>query len=98
MIILYEEEQGFVGLSFDSSLNVYIMHVDLYRWSASEFKRYLKIFEVIKKHVKELTPEVYSLCDNEKEYKFNKMFGFEDTGYKAEDSLGNICIIGRLKL
>ena len=98
MIILYEEEQGFVGLSYESNLQVYLMHVDLYKWTPSEFKRYLKIFDVIKKHVKTITPEVYSICDTEKEFKFNKMFGFEDTGLMAEQEDGNIGKIGRLIL
>jgi hypothetical protein len=41
---------------------------------------------------------VYSICDTEKEFKFNKMFGFEDTGMMAEQEDGNIGKIGRLIL
>lgn len=98
MIILYEEPQGFVGLSFNEGVGLWFMHVDLKVWSVSEFKRYLKIFAIIKNHVKEITPEVFSACDTEKEMKFNILFGFEDTGLILEEDGGNLVRIGRLEL
>lgn len=98
MIILYREPQGFVGLSYDDSHMIWVMHVELYQWSVSEYKRYLKIFSIIKKHVKELTPVVYSFCDTDKEMKFNELFGFEDLYMYAQEEDGNISKVGRLVL
>ena len=97
-MILYKEPQGFVGLSYDNSHNIWVMHVELHQWSVSEYKRYLKIFNIIKKHVKELTPVVYSFCDTDKEMKFNELFGFEDLNLNAEEDNGNISKVGRLIL
>ena len=81
MIYLYKEEQGYVAISYDETVKAYIMHVVLHQWSISEYKRYLKIFQVIKEELKKLTPYVLSLCHGEKELKFNKVFGFKDTGF-----------------
>ena len=97
-MILYKEPQGFVGLSYDNSHNIWVMHVELHQWSVSEYKRYLKIFNIIKKHVKELTPVVYSFCDTDKEMKFNELFGFEDLHLNAQEDNGNISKVGRLLL
>ena len=80
---LYVEEQGFIGISFSEDLNNYVLHVTLKNWSLSEYKRYKKIFGVIKEELKKLTPVVFSLCKTDKELKFNKVFGFKDTGLKA---------------
>ena len=98
MIILYEEPQGYVAITLDDATEKCYMHVELKNWSLSEYKRYLVIFEIIKKHLKELVPEVYSICDTEKEFKFNALFGFEDTGLKVLQEDGALGILGRLKL
>lgn len=74
------------------------MHVELNQWSPSEYKRYLKIFEIIKRNLKELVPEVYSICDTDKEFKFNTLFGFKDTGLLVEQEDGMIGKLGRLEL
>jgi len=98
MIILYEEPQGYVGVTFDDATNKCYMHVKLHQWSPSEYRRYLLIFEVVKKHLKELVDEVWSICDTEKEFKFNAMFGFEDTGIRVAQEDGMIGKLGRLEL
>lgn len=98
MIILYEEPQGYVGVTFDEVTDKWYMHVELSAWSLSEYKRYLKIFQVIKNNLKTVTPEVFSVCDTDKEFKFNQLFGFEDTGLLVEEFDGNIAKLGRLEL
>ena len=98
MIMLYEEPQGYVGVTFDDETSLCYMHVRLHQWSVSEYKRYLRIFEIIKRHLKELVPEVYSTCKTEKDFKFNKLFGFEDTGLFVRTKVGNIEKLGVLKL
>lgn len=98
MIILYKEPQCYVGVTFDEITDKWYMHVEISTWSLSEYKRYLKIFNVIKKNLKIVTPEVFSVCDTDKEFKFNQLFGFEDTGLLVEEFDGNIAKLGRLEL
>ena len=37
--LLYEEPNGFIGLTWNKELNVYMMHLDCDAWSKTEFKR-----------------------------------------------------------
>lgn len=100
MIILYSEENnGFVGLSVDEKLNVYIMHVELKSWSKSEFKRYKKIFSAIKARLKQVgITEVFSVTDSKKERKFNLMFGFKPTGMLTLDDNGILSEVLKLEV
>jgi hypothetical protein len=88
--ILYKEEgNGFLGLSRDEVLDIFVMHVDLHIWSTSEYKRYLVIFRNVLKLLREVgITEVYSFCDSKKEKKFNRLFGFVDTGFTGLDENG----------
>lgn len=81
MIYLYKEENSYVAISWDVTTKAYFMHVVIKNWSLSEYKRYKKIFKIITDELKKLTPYVLSLCNGEKEFKFNKIFGFKDTGF-----------------
>jgi len=100
MIILYSEEgNGFVSLSVDDKLDVYIMHVELISWSKSEFKRYKKIFKVIKDRLKQVgITEVFSITDSKKERKFNLMFGFKPTGMLVLDDNGILSEVLKLEV
>ena len=100
MRVLYQEEgNGFLGISLNKELDVFILHVDLISWSVAEYKRYIKIFSFYLNVLKESgIKEVYSLCDSDKEVKFNKLFGFEDTGLGATDDSGVNSVILRLEL
>ena len=90
MRVLYKEEgNGFLGLSRDEALDIFVMHVDLKIWSVSEYKRYLIVFGNVLNLLREVgITEVYSFCDSEKEVKFNKLFGFVDTGLTGLDENG----------
>jgi hypothetical protein len=82
MHILYkEEDNGFLGISFETNIQNTIMHIEFKKWNLKECRRYKKIWEIIKKNLKEsgLT-EIYSLCESQKNVKFNKFWGFKDTG------------------
>lgn len=100
MEILYAEEgNGFVGLTFDDRLQVWVMHNELKAWSVSEFKRYKEVFKQIRVMLRERgIYEVYGLVDNPKSLKFNKMFGALPTGDVAADSTGSLNIITRLEV
>lgn len=84
---IYEEkDNGFVGLSYYGDLKIHVMHIELKSWSVSEYKRYLKIWKILRKSLKKVgINEVFSFCDSDKEMKFNKIFGFKDTGIIATD-------------
>lgn len=100
MRILYKEEgNGFLGLTFDSALNIYVMHVDLVVWSVSDYKRYLIIFGNVLNLLREVgIDEVYSFCDSPKEVKFNKLFGFVETGLTGLDDKGVESLILKLEI
>jgi hypothetical protein len=98
-VLYYEEGNGFLGISLDRDLDIFILHVDLVSWSVSEYKRYLNIFRFYLGILKEVgIDEVYSMCDSEKEVKFNKLFGFQETGFEATDVNGVVSKILRLEL
>jgi hypothetical protein len=98
LIYIYREGDDYVAISYSTELEAWIMHVDLKKWSVSEYKRYLKVFKVIKEELGKLTPYVLSLCRTKKEFKFNKCFGFKDTGLVAIDPTGELSRIARLEL
>ena len=98
MIYLYKEGNGYVAISRNEKLNAWVMHVVIENWSLSEYKRYREIFKVIKETLKKLTPEVYSLCKTKSNIKFNKTFGFEETGAFAIEESGEIYVILKLEL
>lgn len=82
MIYLYKEEKGFLALSKNDALDIWVLHVEIdpTRWSVKEYKRYKGIFEIIKQELKKVTNQVYSFCKTNSHIKFNKKFGFELTG------------------
>ena len=85
MHILYQEEDnGFLGLSYEPNIQKTVMHIEFKKWSLDECRRYKDIWKIIKKNLKEAgLTEIYSLCDNQKAVKFNKFWGFKDTGLIA---------------
>lgn len=98
MIYLYREDTGYVAISWNKELNAYVMHVVINNWTVSEYKRYKKIFKVILEELKKVTPFVYSLCLTPSNVKFNKAFGFKDTGDIAISTSGELLKILKLEL
>lgn len=90
MEILYEEEgNGFIGLSWEANLKVWILHIDCKEWSVATFKRYKKIAEVVLSDLKDRgITEVYGLCKDKKAIKFNQKFGAVLTPIVVEDEDG----------
>lgn len=88
--ILYkEDDNGYLALSYEPFLQKTIMHIEFKKWNLEECRRYRELWIVIKKCLKEKgITELYSLCDSDKEVKFNKFWGFKDTGYKAQTDSG----------
>ena len=86
MCKLYEEDQGFLGVSWSPGIPGYVMHVELYRWSVSEFKRYLEIFHTICDVLKSKgVTKLYGLCKTSKHAKFNAAFGFVESQTRVYD-------------
>lgn len=88
MEILYEEDDiGFVGLSWEDNLKVWMIHINTpnenfaKNWSLSKAKHYLKVKEKLRDiMVSRGIYEVYGLSDTPKEVKYNLLLGAEDTG------------------
>jgi hypothetical protein len=98
MEILYEEPGAFIGLRYDDTLKVYMMHLDCTTWSKSEFKRYLKIFKIVCAQLRNRgITEVYGLAENKKAIKFNKMFGATSTGHLVEASDGKLNVLIKME-
>lgn len=98
MEILYEEPGAFIGLRYDDTLKVYMMHLDCTAWNKTEFKRYLKIFKLVCADLKARgITEVYGLAADSKAIKFNKMFGATTTGHLVEDEDGNLNALIRME-
>lgn len=100
MEILYEEEDnGFIGLSFNHTYNIWVLHTDCIKWSVKEFKRYKAIMERVKVDLKHRgITEVYGMCADKKAVRFNKMFGAMPTGHVAKLANGDIEIITKLEI
>lgn len=82
MEILYEEPgNGYTGLSWEPTLQKWILHFVCKEWSLSTYKRYKKVAKQIKHRLKQRgITEVYGLSETEKEIKFNRLLGAVPTG------------------
>ena len=107
MEILYEENgRGYVGLSFEPFMRQWVLHVKFNPavWgSATEtynlIKYCLGLFtDVLNELRSRGIKEVLGLCSSEKEAKFNKIFGFKDTGLIAITPEGYKLIILKLEV
>lgn len=99
MIYLYREDTGYVAISWNDKLEAYVMHVVINTWSVSEYKRYKKIFKIIKEELKKVTPFVYSLCKTKSNIKFNEAFGFVKTGaFVISQEQGEVFVLLKLEL
>lgn len=104
MEILYEEQgRGFVGLSFEPFLNQWVLHVKFEPsfWTEvyTMIKYCLRVFESILNELRSRgITEVVGLCNTEKEAKFDRIFGFKDTGLLAITPEGNKLIILKLEV
>lgn len=94
MEILYEEQgRGYVGLSFEPFLNQWVLHVKFEPsfWTEvyTMIKYCLNIFDDILNELRSRgIKEVLGLCSTEKEAKFDRIFGFKDTGLMAVTQSG----------
>lgn len=93
MEILYEEEgRGYLGLSYEPFLNNWVLHVkfspDLWKSTAEAYNMIKYCLEIFTRILDDLRSRgiklVLGLCATEKEAKFNKIFGFKDTGLLAQ--------------
>ena len=91
MEVLYEEPGAFIGLSWEDNLKVWMIHLHCTEWSPSEFKRQIKVWEMLRIDLRARgITEVYGLAADAKAVKFNKMFGATTTGHVVEDEDGNL--------
>ena len=93
MEILYEEEgRGYLGLSYEPFLNNWVLHVKFNPviWGSTTetyniIKYCLGLFTEILNELRNRGIKlVLGLCATEKEARFNKIFGFKDTGLLAQ--------------
>jgi hypothetical protein len=100
MHILYkEEDNGYVGMFFQPQLQKPELILEFKKWSLKDSRRYKKVWEVIKKNLKDAgITEVYSLCESEKAVKFNKFWGFKDTGFIAQTKSNKLNYILKLEI
>jgi len=96
MEILYEEEgKGYVGLSWEESLKVWMIHIktsDMFpkEWSLSAAKHYLKVRDLLREEMKKRgIKEVYGLAETPKEVKYDLLIGAEVLPYIVYDTEGN---------
>jgi hemerythrin-like domain-containing protein len=90
-ITFLENENGKLFIYPDKEVGT-ILGVQIYNYSLSLHKEYKEIFKVLKQTLKEEgIDKVYSICETEKEQKFNETFGLKWTGLYAvcEDSSVN---------
>lgn len=94
-----EEDNGFLGLSYEPYLQGWCLHVELKDWSLSNYKRYLNIFSNVLDDLRSRgIVEVFGLCDTEKQVKFDSLFGFRNTGLIATGESGNKLFIVHLEV
>jgi len=96
--ILYQEEQGYVGLYYDRLVG-WVMTVQLHQWSLGEFKRYLRIWGGILNGLRARgITEVFGYCVDEEKVKFTEVFGFQPMTYRMDFGNGITKQVMRLKL
>jgi len=87
--IAVEEGNAFLGLSFEPSLGVWMLHWDCKEWSPSTFKRYKKTWEECRVELRKRgIYECFGLAEDPKAVKLNRMFGAKWTGDMAQDEDG----------
>lgn len=93
-IIYQEADNGYLGLSYEPFLKKTIMHIKFKKWNLTECRRYKDLWKIIKRNlVAAGITELHSLCKSEKEVKFNKFWGFKDTGFMAQVEDGYMYIL-----
>jgi hypothetical protein len=100
MEILYEEPgNGYTGLSWEPTLEKWILHLVTKEWSLSTYKRYKKLAKQIKHRLRQRgITEIYGLSDTEKEIKFNRLFGGVYTGTIVKTDDGELKYLVKCKL
>jgi len=100
--IIAEEGKYFFGLSFEPTLQAWILHNDIIvedHWAKSDYNLIKDKLEFVKQELRNRgTTEVHALVDNKKALKYNKVFGFLPTGDVALDEDGTINIITKLEI
>lgn len=100
--IIAEEGKYFFGLSFEPTLQVWILHNDIIvedHWAKSDYNLIKDKLEFVKQELRSRgITEVHALVDNKKALKYNKVFGFLPTGDVALDEDGTINIITKLEI
>lgn len=93
-VIYKEEDNGYLALSYEPYLQKTIMHIEFKKWNLDECRRYRELWKIIKKNLKEAgITELHSLCKSEREVKFNKFWGFKETGFMAQVENGVMYIL-----
>jgi len=78
MVVLWEDTNAFIGVTYDKNQKAWQMHADCKEWTPSAFKKYKKGLDYSKQLLKENGINfVYALCETEKTKKFNEMFGLK---------------------
>lgn len=81
MEIMYTDEDITISLEYYENLNMHFIHSNVTNWSLSKYKKFLLIFGTILNSFRERDIKtVFALPPSEKEEKWERLFGFSDTG------------------
>jgi len=83
MKILYQDEDITILLQYVEEVNDYFMHTHVYSWSLSKYKKYLKVLgSILVELKKENITNVKAIPPTEQDEKWEKLFGFVDSGIR----------------
>ena len=81
MEILYKDEDAELYIEWCETLNGYLLHTTIHKWSLSKYKKYLIILGREINKIKE--KEVFAIPLTEQDEKWERLFGFKDTGMRV---------------
>jgi len=83
--ILYSDEDITISLEYSEKLDIYFVHTKVSNWSLSRYKKYLFQFATILNDLKLIgIDKVYTIPPTDKIEKWQRVFGFTDSGYRPK--------------
>ena len=83
--VLFEDEDIKISVEYIESVDIYIVHSKVSSWSLSKYKKYLGLFGTALNIMKSRGVEyLYTIPPTDHIEKWQRMFGFEDSGYRPK--------------
>lgn len=92
MRVLYQDQDCWLGVSYNPDINQFFLHTEINIWSKEKYKKYLDIFTRSMLELVDI-PKLYSICYTEKSKKFNELFGAKNIGKTKDDNGETIFIM-----